>query len=246
MNTWEMFCAACICGVWLALTTPAPDDALGEALGIGRRVDQLGHELVVRHVGEQCRVEPTGDLLAPAVDIAGALVIIAQQIIPEGQPMLGVVAIVGQQPIHQALALVRAAFRDEGLQFLWRRQQPDHIQICAAREQRGRRLAWRLEAGARQNKAPGSGRSDWRLSAAARTAGRRGLRLTGSTRPKVTLASQGAPWSIHARSRPTCCRRQARALLRHDVVGVNALHQRDEQALARSCRAPPPGRYPPL
>ena len=22
MNTWEMFCAACICGVWLALTTP--------------------------------------------------------------------------------------------------------------------------------------------------------------------------------------------------------------------------------
>ena len=22
MKTWEMFCAACICGVWLALTTP--------------------------------------------------------------------------------------------------------------------------------------------------------------------------------------------------------------------------------
>ena len=50
-----------------------------------------------------------GDLLAPAVNVAGAFVIIAQQVVPEAQPMLGVVAIVGEQPVHQPLPLVLCA-----------------------------------------------------------------------------------------------------------------------------------------
>ena len=123
MKTWAMFCAVCIWGVWLALTTPRQTMPLREALGIGRRVDQFRHELVVRHVGEQGRVEPMGDLLASPVNVARAFVIIAQQVIPEAEPMLGVVAIVGEQPLHQPLPLVLVPVGDECLQFLRRRQQ---------------------------------------------------------------------------------------------------------------------------
>src|SRR5262249_21179238 len=56
----------------------APLDALDEPLRLWRRVDQLADELVVGRVVQQRRIEPGGDLLAAAVDVAGALVVIAE------------------------------------------------------------------------------------------------------------------------------------------------------------------------
>src|ERR1043165_8581 len=57
----------------------APDDAFGESFALGSGVDELGDEAVVRQVGEEGRVEPLGDLFAPAVNVAGASVIVAKE-----------------------------------------------------------------------------------------------------------------------------------------------------------------------
>ena len=72
----------------------------------GAGIDQLRHELVVRHVRRKRGEQPVGDLLAPAIDVAGAAIIIPQQVIPERQPVFGVMLIVGQQTAHQTSALV--------------------------------------------------------------------------------------------------------------------------------------------
>ncbi len=75
----------------LAGVDPAPPlDALDEPLRLGRRADQLADEPVVGLVVEQRPIEPAGDLLAAAVDVAGAGVVVAEQVVPEGQPVIGV------------------------------------------------------------------------------------------------------------------------------------------------------------
>ena len=62
---------------------PAPNDALNEALSTGGRFDQIANELTERLVGQQRLVEPGGDLLPAAVDVAGSFIVVAQQVIPE-------------------------------------------------------------------------------------------------------------------------------------------------------------------
>ena len=69
----------------------APFDAVRETLVLRRRRDQLAHELVVGHVVVNRLIEPAADLLATASDEARAAIVVAQQIIPEGQPVYGIV-----------------------------------------------------------------------------------------------------------------------------------------------------------
>ena len=75
-----------LAGVHLA----APLDPFDETLGLGRRRDLLADELVVRLVVEKRLVQPAGDLLPPAVDVPGCLVLVAEQVIPEREPVIGV------------------------------------------------------------------------------------------------------------------------------------------------------------
>src|SRR5262245_49433132 len=68
----------------------APLDPLRESFRIRVRIDQLAGELVERLVIQQRLVEPGGNLLASAVDVAGALVLVAQEVVPEGEPVIAV------------------------------------------------------------------------------------------------------------------------------------------------------------
>ena len=112
----------------------APDDAFREPGGLRRWIDQLRDKLVVRLVLVERGVEPRGNLLAPTVDVARALVIISQQVVPERQPMLGVTAVVGEQTRDKLLAFVSALVAEELLDLLRRREQADDVEIDAAGE----------------------------------------------------------------------------------------------------------------
>ena len=160
-KTCPMLCAACIGGTWLALTAPRqmmplmkPSDS-----GVG---STARHELVVRHVAEQRGVQPCADLLAPAVDVAGALVVVAQQVVPEAQPVLGVAGVVGEQFRDEMPAFVGTRVGEKLIQLLRRRQQPNHVEIHAARERPVIDRAWPPGGCAWQSTARATGRWDWR------------------------------------------------------------------------------------
>src|SRR5262249_50298127 len=83
----------------------APPDALRETFRLRVRVDEFARELVERFVFQQRFVKPCGDLLAPAVDVACALVFVAEQVVPEGEPVVGVSALVIEQTSYEDVAL---------------------------------------------------------------------------------------------------------------------------------------------
>src|ERR1041384_261961 len=113
----------------------APDDSFGKAFGSRRRRNEFPDEFIVRHVRQQRRIQPRGNLLASAIDVTSAFVIIAQKIVPESQPMLGVSVIVREQLFYEPLAFARLFVGNEGPQLLGRGQQPNDIEISAPREQ---------------------------------------------------------------------------------------------------------------
>ena len=130
----------------------APDDALGEAFAIGGRRHEFAREAVIRLVREQGQIEPAGDLLATTVDVAGAGVIIAEQVVPEHHPVVGVIDVAGEQRAHERLALVGTGIGREGAGFFGGRQQADEVEHHAAleggvvRRRRGRRALGRKPA----------------------------------------------------------------------------------------------------
>ena len=88
-NTCAAFCAACIGGVWLALTTPRQVTPVRKPSGPPCAADRaVPNHRVVRHVFLERGEQPLRDRLALAV-IDDALVI-AKQIVPEADPVLGV------------------------------------------------------------------------------------------------------------------------------------------------------------
>src|SRR5262249_7523689 len=112
----------------------APLDALRETFRVRVRVDELAGELVERLVLQQRLVEPGGDLLAAAVDVAGALVLVAKQIVPEGEPVVGVSALVVEQAAQQVGALIAARIGEEGVKFRRGGQQANEVEVDAAGE----------------------------------------------------------------------------------------------------------------
>ena len=68
-----------------------PDDAFRETFAVRGGRDELAGKDVVGFIGQQRDVEPVGDLLTAAVDVTSPGVIVAQEVVPEDHPMVGVV-----------------------------------------------------------------------------------------------------------------------------------------------------------
>ena len=111
--------------VWLALTLSAPLDPIDETCGIALAHDQFAGHYIVSLVRPQRIVQPGGDLLATTGDETGPGIVVAQQIIPESQPMIGVVHFPGKQILDQTVSLVLRRIGKETLQFLGRGQDSD-------------------------------------------------------------------------------------------------------------------------
>ena len=112
-NTCDTFWANCSSGFWLAFTLPRhlmprmkPSDSGDGA--ISSRTNWSNGMFV-----HERAVQPAADLLAAAVDVAGARVVVPQQVVPEREPVLGIGAVVGQQLVDQLLALGRDRRRPE-------------------------------------------------------------------------------------------------------------------------------------
>ena len=101
MNTCQMFCAACICGVCAAFTTPRQTIPLVNPSDPFAPVTSSRTNWSYGMFSYSAVIQPRRDLLAPAVDVARALVVVAQQIVPERQPVRRVAPFVIEQPPHQ-------------------------------------------------------------------------------------------------------------------------------------------------
>jgi hypothetical protein len=55
-------------------------------------------------------------LLPPAVDVPGPLVLVAEQVVPERQPVVGVGPLVVEQPADEGGPLIRGGVGEEGVQ----------------------------------------------------------------------------------------------------------------------------------
>ena len=124
----------------------APDNALGKALAPVDRIDQLPDELIVRLVVEQGLIEPGADLLATAIDVPGSLIVIAKEIVPEAQPVLGVARFVIQQLPDIARPLVLATIFEKHLLLLRGRQEPGDVQRSPSQEHSIIDRFWNLES----------------------------------------------------------------------------------------------------
>ncbi len=110
----------------------APLDAVDKAAAlVGEGGDEFAGELVEGHVGDEGVVEPLADLRASACDEAGAAVVVAEEIVPEGEPVLGVVDIAREQGIDQSGALVRRWVVEEGRPFVGCGKEADEIEVGA-------------------------------------------------------------------------------------------------------------------
>ena len=135
-NTCETFCANCSSSTWLALTLPRhlmplmnPSDS-----GVGLISSRTNWSYGL--FSSERVVEPGGDLLAAAVDVAGAGVVVAQQVVPEREPVVGVRPIFVQQLTDRVVARVRSGIHHENVKLRRRRQQADQVEMDAAQEGR--------------------------------------------------------------------------------------------------------------
>ena len=112
----------------------APLDAGGEALALGRVGDELAGELVVRPVLDERAIKPLGDLLAPAGDETGAGVVVAEKVVPEREPVLGVGRVVGEERAHERGAFVCGLVGEKLRERFRLRQQADEVEVRAAGE----------------------------------------------------------------------------------------------------------------
>ena len=139
-KTCAVFCDACIHGVTAALVSPRqftpirkPSGSPG-AVGLSSFVTNWSYGRLDVERGRQ----PVRDALAAGgLGEIGHAVLVAQQIVPERDPVLGVLLDCRRAaPATSALALGGAAVGEEGLQLLRRRQQAPDVEIHAPREQR--------------------------------------------------------------------------------------------------------------
>ena len=106
-------CLACI-------DVSAPLDPIDETCGIALSIDQFAGHYVVSFVRPQRVIQPGGDLLATTGDETGPGIVVAQQIIPESQPMIGVGHFSGKQFLDQTVFLVLRRIGEECFKFLGR------------------------------------------------------------------------------------------------------------------------------
>ena len=131
-----------LAGIHLA----APLDSLGEPLGLGGWEDQIAGEPIVRLVVEERLVQPGGDLLAAAVDVPGPLVLVVEQVVPKGKPVVGVGPFVVEQPTNEGGPLDGGRIGEKGFELARSREQANEVEVDPAGEcgiverRRGRQL----------------------------------------------------------------------------------------------------------
>ena len=109
-----------------------------------RGSDQLADHRIVGLVLLKRAIEPAADLRAPASDETCTIIVITQEIVPKGQPMLGVIDVTVQQGFDCTFAFFWRFVREESSRFLSRGQQPHQIHGYATQE---RRIIERLRLG---------------------------------------------------------------------------------------------------
>ncbi len=92
------------------------------------------HEAVVRPIFVERTKQPAGDLTSAIVDEAGAAILVAQQIVPKGQPVDGVILASREQLLHESGALVRGRIVHERVKFGRRGQQANQVEKNATCE----------------------------------------------------------------------------------------------------------------
>ena len=110
----------------------APFDAFAEALAAFRGGNEFPDKLIIRFILQQGLIQPRTDLLPPAIDITGAGIIVAEEVVPERQPMLGIGLGRVEQERDGLLAFSGGRVGEESRQLLRRRQQSDEVQIHPA------------------------------------------------------------------------------------------------------------------
>lgn len=112
----------------------APFDALDETLGSAGGVHEFADELIVGFVFGECLVEPAGDLLAASVDEAGAGVVVAQEVVPESHPVVGVVEFSHEEFGDFFATLIGRFGGEENCEFVLGGEEADEIEVGAAEE----------------------------------------------------------------------------------------------------------------
>ena len=79
-------------------------------------------------------MEPLTDLPAPPRDEAGAAIVVPQEIVPEAEPVFGVVRIAREQGVDEAGPLIGRGILQEGRDLLGGGQQADQVELGAAEE----------------------------------------------------------------------------------------------------------------
>ncbi len=165
----------------------APVDADEEARGIlGRdRIQQARHETVVAQVRFERREQPFRDALARCgFRVVVDAFVVAQQIVPERDPVLRVLVAVGEQRVHQPGALVGRRVGDESLQL-------------ARRDTSGGSAAFRAARYAATNRSRGADHCVHTGSGIAGRSSASGASHFGRAAGERRVAR--APWSIHDR-----------------------------------------------
>src|SRR5665213_187488 len=85
------------------------------------------HEPVVRLVVINCAVQPAGDLLTPTVDEPRPMISVAQQVVPERQPVRSAGFTVVEQTIDEPFALEPLRIELKIRQLFGSGRQPDQV-----------------------------------------------------------------------------------------------------------------------
>src|SRR5262249_22033663 len=112
----------------------APFDAVGKPLAAAPcgGTHQLMDKSIVGFVFVESRIQPAGDLLAAPVNETGPVVSVAEQVIPEGEPVSGIGLAIIKQTIDEPGPLVAARVSLEFSQCGPRGRKSDQIKRSAA------------------------------------------------------------------------------------------------------------------
>jgi hypothetical protein len=131
---WAELAAAWIQGIWLAEESPRQLTPVRNPSGSSGRVGfrSWPRNWFTREICLERAFQPFADGFAIST-VGSEGVFVAQEIVPEGKPVAGVVVAMGEQLAHQAGSLIAAAICRELGELLGRRDQSPDIEIDPAR-----------------------------------------------------------------------------------------------------------------
>ena len=127
-NTWAVVWAACSSAPLAGVDDAPPLDSLHESFGAVHRADQLVDEAVVGPIFVQGTKQPAGDLPTAVVDKSGPAIFVAQQVVPEGEPVDGIILAACEKLSDERSSLVGPRITDEHLELGRRGRQADQVE----------------------------------------------------------------------------------------------------------------------